>query len=66
MFSPIVYVIITNKVSVTILQSYISFPRHICKGVLQQKGGLFRKVIIAIFPSLTIVLSLLDVAITVF
>ena len=91
MFSPIVHVVITNKVSVTILQSYISFLRHICKGVLQQKrrvipshlctpvdcqqfgkrsenvkGKLCLKVIIAIFPSLTIVLSLRDVAKTVF
>ena len=41
---PIVHVIITSKVSVTILQSYVSLPRHICKGILQQKGGLFRHI----------------------
>ena len=44
MFSHIVYVIITNKVSVAILQSYIPLRRHICIGVLQQKGGLFRHI----------------------
>ena len=44
MFSPIVHVIITNKVSVAILQSYFSFMRHICIGVLQKKGGLFRHI----------------------
>ena len=85
MFSPIVHVIITNKASVTILQSYVSLPRHICKRRVnpshlctpvdcQQfgkrsenvKGKLCLKVIIAIFPSLTTVLSLRDVAKTVY
>ena len=91
MFSPIVHVIINNKVSVTILQSlYLSsvthfkrrvtvkkqvIPSHLCTPVdCQQfgkrsenlKGKLCLKVNIAIFPSLTMVLSLRDVAKTVF
>ena len=92
MFSPIIVLaIITNKVSVAILQSYISFPRvhlyrrvtvkrrvipsHLCTPVdcmkfgkrsENVKGKLCLKVITAIFPSLTIVLSLHDVAKTAF
>ena len=64
-FHVLFYVIITDEVPVTILQAYMSLPRHIGKGVLIRRS-IASDLCTAIFPSLSVVMSLCDVPKTVF
>ena len=64
-FARIAHVIITNEVSLTILQACMSLPRHIRKGVLIRRS-IASNLRTEIFPSLSAVLSLCDVPKTVF
>ena len=64
-FSTPPLVIITNEVPVSILHAYVSLPRHIRNGVLISRS-ITSDLSSAIFPSLSIVLSLCDVQKTLF